>query len=351
MTVTRLDGHGTITLPRDYVRQHLQLAYATTEPGAQGDTSERSLTLATNATTRRGLYMAMTRGQRENLALVVTNTHDLAEARAVLEAVLFSDRADIPATVQRRNLAATVPASVPQRRVRIPDWFDQIRDEAEEGWRDRTATARRTQHRARRRPRASCVGPPGAAGGAGGTRAVRRAGRHRRTHREPSTVGTTPVPKVNCGVPVEYIADRLAATSRLPATSSPSRPIDSTGPRSSRHRHGAGSTSSTTSSTITAAWTRPGGCSTNSTTSKASPKTPGASATPSTNGSTGPTAATSTTPALVEIAATFADHDDRPGINQLAAPLTQWAQRRGLELQPPTLSTPTRSSIGIEIDF
>ena len=39
VTVTRLDGHGTITLPRDYVREHVQLAYATTEPGAQGDTS------------------------------------------------------------------------------------------------------------------------------------------------------------------------------------------------------------------------------------------------------------------------------------------------------------------------
>ena len=130
MTVTRLDGHGTITLPRDYVRQHMQLAYATTEPGAQGDTSQRSLTLATNATTRRGLYMAMTRGRRENLALVVTNTHHPAEARAVLEAVLFSDRADIPATVQRRTLAATVPTSVPRRRVQIPDWFDQVRSEA-----------------------------------------------------------------------------------------------------------------------------------------------------------------------------------------------------------------------------
>ena len=195
VTVTRLDGHGTITLPRDYVRQHLQLAYATTEPGAQGDTSERSLTLATNATTRRGLYMAMTRGQRENLALVVTNTHDLAEARAVLEAVLFSDRADIPATVQRRNLAAAVPASVPQRRVRIPDWFDQIRDEAEEG--RRVAQQRLDERNAERvcRPRTSCVGPSGAAGGAGGTRAVRRAGRHRRTHRAPSTVGVAQGPR------------------------------------------------------------------------------------------------------------------------------------------------------------
>jgi hypothetical protein len=55
--------------------------------------------------------------------------------------------------------------------------------------------------------------------------------------------------------------------------------------------------------------------------------------------------------ALVEVAAAFADHDDRPGFSQLAAPLTQWAQRQGLELQPPTRSTPTRSSMGIEIDF
>jgi hypothetical protein len=55
--------------------------------------------------------------------------------------------------------------------------------------------------------------------------------------------------------------------------------------------------------------------------------------------------------ALVEVAAAFADHEDRPGISQLAAPLTQWAQRRGLELQPPTPPTPTRASIGIEIDF
>ncbi|HYN31192.1 MAG TPA: hypothetical protein VES40_01090, partial [Ilumatobacteraceae bacterium] len=54
--------------------------------------------------------------------------------------------------------------------------------------------------------------------------------------------------------------------------------------------------------------------------------------------------------ALVEVAAAFADHEDRPGISQLAAPLAQWAQRRGLELQPPTPPTPSRPSMGIEID-
>lgn len=55
--------------------------------------------------------------------------------------------------------------------------------------------------------------------------------------------------------------------------------------------------------------------------------------------------------ALAEIAATLRDHDDRPGISQLAAPLAQWARRRGLELESPTPTTPTRSSIGIEIGF
>jgi chromosome segregation ATPase len=54
---------------------------------------------------------------------------------------------------------------------------------------------------------------------------------------------------------------------------------------------------------------------------------------------------------LAEIAATLSDHDDRPGISQLAAPLAQWARRRGLELELPTPTTPTRSSMGIEIDF
>ncbi len=59
----------TITLPADYAREHVQLAYATTEHGAQGDTSDRSITLATTATTGRGLYVGMTRG-RDVLAIV-----------------------------------------------------------------------------------------------------------------------------------------------------------------------------------------------------------------------------------------------------------------------------------------
>ena len=109
LSVTRIDGHGTVTLPAAYVAEHVQLGYAATEPGNQSDTATRSATLATTATTCRGLYVAITRGQVENLVLVVTDSHDIADAVDVLEQVLASDRADRPATSVRRDLAATTP--------------------------------------------------------------------------------------------------------------------------------------------------------------------------------------------------------------------------------------------------
>ena len=118
ITLSRIGGHGTITMPSDYVRDHVQLAYASTEHGAQGDTADRANTLATNATTGRGLYVGMTRGRNQNLALVA-DSDDLAHAISVLEAAIALDRADIPATTQRRTLAATVPRSSPRPRMQV----------------------------------------------------------------------------------------------------------------------------------------------------------------------------------------------------------------------------------------
>ena len=131
ITVSRIGGHGTIELPVDYVRDHVQLAYASTEHGAQGDTADRAITLATTATTGRGLYVGMTRGRNHNDALVA-DTDDLAQAISVLEAAIAVDRADIPATLQRRTLAAAVPRSSTRPRVQIPDWFDDLRGDADE---------------------------------------------------------------------------------------------------------------------------------------------------------------------------------------------------------------------------
>ena len=127
LTVTRIDGHGTITLPHDYVAEHVHLGYAATEPGNQSDTTTRSITLATPATTCRGLYVAITRGQLENLILVVTDTHDVADAIDTLQHILTTDRADHPATRTRRELAATTPPTPTlHARCQIPDWFHDL---------------------------------------------------------------------------------------------------------------------------------------------------------------------------------------------------------------------------------
>jgi conjugative relaxase-like TrwC/TraI family protein len=98
----------TAMLPTDYVVDHVQLGYAATEPGNQSDTTTRSITLVTHATTARGLYVGMSRGREENLALVVTGSHDRVDARELLEHVIISEHDDVPAMSQRRQLAREI---------------------------------------------------------------------------------------------------------------------------------------------------------------------------------------------------------------------------------------------------
>ena len=133
LTVTRQPGHGTVTLPADYAHDHVTLGYAATEHGYQSDTVDHSLSLVSAVTTRRGLYVAATRGRNDNLMCVVTDSTDVAEARDTLETILAFDRADIPAVTQRRNLAHQQPAETarqaptPTPRCQIPEWFEPLR--------------------------------------------------------------------------------------------------------------------------------------------------------------------------------------------------------------------------------
>jgi hypothetical protein len=83
LTVTRQHGHGTVTLPADYAREHVRLGYAATEHGYQSDTVDHAFALVSASTTRRGLYVAATRGRDENILGVVTDSDDVAEARDV----------------------------------------------------------------------------------------------------------------------------------------------------------------------------------------------------------------------------------------------------------------------------
>lgn len=107
LTASHTSGHGAATLQADYVRSDVRLGYAATAHGHQGDTVDVSLTIVTEATTHRSLYVGATRGRNDNRLFVVTD--EPSHARDVLERVLANDRADLPAVAQRRNLAHQVP--------------------------------------------------------------------------------------------------------------------------------------------------------------------------------------------------------------------------------------------------
>lgn len=129
LTVSHLGGHGSVTLPADYSRAHVRLGYAATEHGHQGDTVDISLALVSGATTRRGLYVGVTRGRDENWIHVTTDTPDVGEARDILDAVLAHDRADIPAVTQRRHLAHQADRPEPFREPGqvVPEWLTDYR--------------------------------------------------------------------------------------------------------------------------------------------------------------------------------------------------------------------------------
>ncbi|MEZ5297012.1 MAG: hypothetical protein R2697_12275 [Ilumatobacteraceae bacterium] len=132
------------------MNEHVQLGYAATEPGNQSDTAAGSITLATPATTCRGFYVSVTRGQGINLVCVVTDTHDIGDAVDVLEQSLASDRADHPATRTRRQLAATTPPTrAVAPRCEIPDWFERLHRDA----RNEYAAARAEQDDQQQRDR------------------------------------------------------------------------------------------------------------------------------------------------------------------------------------------------------
>ena len=226
ITVSHQAGHGDVTLPADYVRDHVRLGYAATEHGWQSDTVDTAIALTSPATTRRGLYVAATRGRDTNTLCVVTDSDDIAEARDVLEAVLAADRADVPATTQRRTLAQTVhqPAATPIRRCEVPAWFPTVLAEA--------------QRRPRRR-RSSRQPPPRLDEPKRPPRSLRRTRRWPTSQRRPLMTATPCVPqkpapsRLDATTPAHSVVlrPRHAANDAPPATTSTSPSDDSNGSR------------------------------------------------------------------------------------------------------------------------
>lgn len=97
---------GVVTLPPDYVREHVDLGYAVTAYRAQGLTTDTSHVVVSASTTRENLYVSMTRGREANIAYVAldkpddshaTPHPDDVNARTVLYGVLQHSGAELSA--------------------------------------------------------------------------------------------------------------------------------------------------------------------------------------------------------------------------------------------------------------
>jgi conjugative relaxase-like TrwC/TraI family protein len=108
MTVQRANGAGVVHLPADYVREHVELAYASTAHRAQGRTVDTAHALVSPTTTREVLYVSGTRGREGNWLYVDTRydpdpqtsydqVTEVATAREVLAGVLRNVGADVAA--------------------------------------------------------------------------------------------------------------------------------------------------------------------------------------------------------------------------------------------------------------
>jgi ATP-dependent exoDNAse (exonuclease V) alpha subunit len=124
LLVEDLTGRGQVTLPGNYVREHVVLAYAVTIHKAQGVTVDQSILLADHRTTAEALYVGMTRGRLFNVALAVCDHDDLEhpapgpvpDERQVLVAAMGRSAAEVAALdALREALAARSrwPPSVP----------------------------------------------------------------------------------------------------------------------------------------------------------------------------------------------------------------------------------------------
>ena len=86
-------GEGERSLPADYVQKRVELDYATTVHGVQGETVDHAHLLLGETTGAAAAYVAMTRGRHTNAALLVAETVD--DARAPWIDAFHRDRADL----------------------------------------------------------------------------------------------------------------------------------------------------------------------------------------------------------------------------------------------------------------
>jgi hypothetical protein len=113
-------------VPAEYATRFVELAYATTVHGAQGETVEAAHVALGETTGAAAAYVAMTRGRHSNTAHLVAET--LEDARKQWVDVFSRDRADL-GTAHARQLAidaidryGPAAAAAPTPRLPVPEY-------------------------------------------------------------------------------------------------------------------------------------------------------------------------------------------------------------------------------------
>lgn len=130
-------------LPADYVHQYLELGYASTVHGVQGDTATAAHLAVGQHTTAASAYVGMTRGRTANTAHLVAESVD--DAREQWVAIFARDRSDLgPAH------AAELAAAEAQRYARLRP-LEQVLDELRAAWSAEAAAESRLEGARHRR--------------------------------------------------------------------------------------------------------------------------------------------------------------------------------------------------------
>ena len=103
---------GRTRLPAAYVSRHVELGWAVTGYGTQGDTTDDGICVLEPSSTRSGVYVGMTRGRGQNLGLVVdpTGMADPEEAFAAVIARPPNARTALAVRDRLRGPDAPAPA-------------------------------------------------------------------------------------------------------------------------------------------------------------------------------------------------------------------------------------------------
>jgi len=130
-SVTAEGPSGTVRLPKEYVAEHVDLAYARTGAGAQGRTVDVGILFLDRATDVRNLYVPMTRGRSTNEVFVATTGEQTA--LDVVAQSIGTDWIDRPALARQAELkkASDIAAEI-ERQKGQRDSFDTTRQTLDE---------------------------------------------------------------------------------------------------------------------------------------------------------------------------------------------------------------------------